>query len=99
MIFESLEIKLVLRPIATTFSYARTLLAENNSPMAVSSLSPVATQTLIPARFKSAMASGTPSCKRSSMAVAPNNRKSCSISSYTASTLPSRSSSSAFAFS
>jgi len=63
-----------------------------NVPIAVSSLSPVATQILIPARFRSAMVSGTPSCRRSSIAVAPSSRRSCSSSSDTASIFASRSS-------
>lgn len=61
-----------------------------NAPTAVSSLSPVATHTLIPARFKSAIVSGTPSWRLSSIAVAPSNRKSRSISSETDSISSSR---------
>ena len=60
-------------------------------PIAVSSLSPVSTQILMSASLRSAMVSGTPSCKRSSMAVAPSKRRPCSISSETASTFSSRS--------
>ena len=60
--------------------------------MAVSSLSPVATQILIPAFFKSAIASGTPSCNLSSIAVAPSSTSPPSISSDTRSTSSSRSS-------
>ena len=56
-------------------------------------LSPVSTQILMPARARLAMASGTPSWSLSSMAVAPSNTKSVSISSYTSSNLSSRSSS------
>mmetsp|Transcript_12492 Transcript_12492/g.34460 ORF Transcript_12492/g.34460 Transcript_12492/m.34460 type:complete len:282 (+) Transcript_12492:1130-1975(+) len=40
---------------------------------AVSSLSPVSIQIAIPAEHRCWMVSGTPSCKRSSMPVAPNN--------------------------
>lgn len=39
--------------------------------MAVSTLSPVRTQVLIPARARLWMVSGTPTCSLSSMAVAP----------------------------
>ena len=43
--------------------------------MAVSCLSPVNTHTFMPASFKLSMASGTPSCRRSSIPVAPKCSK------------------------
>ena len=52
--------------------------------MAVSLLSPVRTQSLIPAFSKLAMVSGTPSCSLSSIAVAPTICRSFSISYATA---------------
>ncbi|RUS19671.1 hypothetical protein BC937DRAFT_87123 [Endogone sp. FLAS-F59071] len=55
--------------------------------MAVSSLSPVSTQTLMLALRSNSIACGTPSCNLSSIAVAPNSMRSRSISSYAASTL------------
>lgn len=45
--------------------------------MAVSCLSPVRTQILMPALIRVAMVSGTPAWRRSSMAVAPSNIKFC----------------------
>mmetsp|Transcript_24746 Transcript_24746/g.42650 ORF Transcript_24746/g.42650 Transcript_24746/m.42650 type:complete len:217 (-) Transcript_24746:20-670(-) len=59
----------------------------------VSCRSPVRTHTLIPALCKDVRVSATPSCNRSSMAVAPRSFKSRSISSAAASTLESRSTS------
>mmetsp|Transcript_3683 Transcript_3683/g.9268 ORF Transcript_3683/g.9268 Transcript_3683/m.9268 type:complete len:263 (+) Transcript_3683:1445-2233(+) len=60
---------------------------------AVSCLSPVSTQILIPALASVAMASGTPTCSLSSIAVAPTMIMSFSISSAAASSAPSLSSS------
>mmetsp|Transcript_71799 Transcript_71799/g.226843 ORF Transcript_71799/g.226843 Transcript_71799/m.226843 type:complete len:223 (-) Transcript_71799:112-780(-) len=53
--------------------------------MAVSLLSPVSTHSLMPARARTAMQSGTPSCSLSSMAVEPRRVRSFSISSCTVS--------------
>jgi len=53
-------------------------------------LSPVRTQILRPARPKLAIASGTPSCSLSSMAVAPTRDIPTSISSYTSDNRSSR---------
>ncbi|CRK17067.1 hypothetical protein BN1708_017541 [Verticillium longisporum] len=47
--------------------------------MAVSCRSPVRTQTLMLASWRVWIVSGTPSWRRSSMAVAPRRKKSCSI--------------------
>ena len=60
--------------------------------MAVSTLSPVSTQSLISALASSWIVSGTPSCNRSSMAVAPTISKSLSISARPRLILPFRSS-------
>ena len=60
--------------------------------MAVSTLSPVSTQSLISALASSWIVSGTPSWNRSSMAVAPTISKSCSISAAASANLPFRSS-------
>lgn len=51
----------------------------SNPPMlmAVSCLSPVRTQILMSAFIRVAMVSGTPACRRSSMAVAPKRSKFC----------------------
>mmetsp|Transcript_9112 Transcript_9112/g.9888 ORF Transcript_9112/g.9888 Transcript_9112/m.9888 type:complete len:302 (+) Transcript_9112:289-1194(+) len=57
---------------------------------AVSNLSPVKTQTLIPAVWKSSRHSGTSSCSLSSTEVAPNKNNSLSICSATAAILSSR---------
>mmetsp|Transcript_134266 Transcript_134266/g.374239 ORF Transcript_134266/g.374239 Transcript_134266/m.374239 type:complete len:243 (-) Transcript_134266:303-1031(-) len=58
---------------------------------AVSSLSPVSTQSLIPASRNFTMVSGTSSCSLSSMAVAPRISIGLSISSATAASCSSRS--------
>lgn len=58
--------------------------------MAVSCLSPVRTQMRIPACASCLIASGTPSCNLSSIAVQPSRRRSRSISSATSKTLASR---------
>jgi len=53
--------------------------------IAVSTLSPVSTQILIPASFSLEIVSLTSSCSLSSIAVEPNKRKSLSISSFNSS--------------
>ena len=58
--------------------------------MAVSCLSPVMTQTLMPASSRVATASGTPSCSLSSMAVTPTRRRPASTSPATAASASSR---------
>mmetsp|Transcript_14832 Transcript_14832/g.62611 ORF Transcript_14832/g.62611 Transcript_14832/m.62611 type:complete len:244 (-) Transcript_14832:2140-2871(-) len=65
---------------------------EHACPMliAVSCLSPVKTQTATPARMSCSMHPGTPSCSLSSMAVAPSNSSSVSITSAHASIFSSR---------
>ena len=60
--------------------------------MAVSTLSPVSTQSLISALASSWIVSGTPSWSRSSMAVAPTISKSLSMSAAASANLPFRSS-------
>jgi len=91
MMFDSRPIRLVLWPIAVLLSEHRGSTSHKwHAPMAVSSLSPVATQILMPALLRSAIVSGTPSCKRSSMAVAPRRRRLCSSCSQTSSIFSSR---------
>ncbi|ANB12539.1 hypothetical protein AWJ20_795 [Sugiyamaella lignohabitans] len=58
--------------------------------IAVSTLSPVRTQSLIPASLRRAMDSGTPSCNLSSMAVPPMSVKLRSKASATSSIFSSR---------
>mmetsp|Transcript_58542 Transcript_58542/g.126685 ORF Transcript_58542/g.126685 Transcript_58542/m.126685 type:complete len:245 (+) Transcript_58542:1128-1862(+) len=58
--------------------------------MAVSTLSPVSIQTLIPAAHIFSMVSPTPSCNLSSIPVMPCNKRSTSISSATASSFSVR---------
>mmetsp|Transcript_61638 Transcript_61638/g.193192 ORF Transcript_61638/g.193192 Transcript_61638/m.193192 type:complete len:205 (+) Transcript_61638:592-1206(+) len=65
---------------------------------AVSSLSPVSTQSLMPASRSFLMVSGTLSCSLSSMAVAPRISRGLSISSATSSSRCSRSRVSRFAW-
>ena len=66
-------------------------LQEKPMLMAVSTLSPVSTHSLIPASASKAIVSGTPSCKRSSIAVPPISVRSLSMASETISSLSSRS--------
>mmetsp|Transcript_13669 Transcript_13669/g.47220 ORF Transcript_13669/g.47220 Transcript_13669/m.47220 type:complete len:372 (-) Transcript_13669:1755-2870(-) len=65
--------------------------------MAVSCLSPVSTQILMPPAASAAMVAGTPSCSLSSMEVEPSRVRFFSMSSPTASSFLSRSCSAVFA--
>mmetsp|Transcript_26498 Transcript_26498/g.68827 ORF Transcript_26498/g.68827 Transcript_26498/m.68827 type:complete len:322 (+) Transcript_26498:1185-2150(+) len=78
-------------------SFTRNMSSVNNLAdlamlIAVSTLSPVSTQSLISALANSWIVSGTPSWSRSSMAVAPTISKSRSISAAASANLPFRSS-------
>ena len=56
--------------------------AAKDTLTAVSSLSPVSTHTLIPACRRDSIVSATPSCSRSSTAVAPSKHRFASMKSY-----------------
>mmetsp|Transcript_7779 Transcript_7779/g.25706 ORF Transcript_7779/g.25706 Transcript_7779/m.25706 type:complete len:219 (-) Transcript_7779:2338-2994(-) len=75
-----------------TFKLICGVIKEHAEPMliAVSCLSPVSTQTAIPARINCSIQRGTPIWSLSSIAVAPTNSKSFSMSSATASNSSSR---------
>mmetsp|Transcript_29973 Transcript_29973/g.87282 ORF Transcript_29973/g.87282 Transcript_29973/m.87282 type:complete len:204 (-) Transcript_29973:1332-1943(-) len=68
-----------LSRVIMSMSLVRSL-QEKPMLMAVAILSPVRTQSLIPALFRFAIVSGTPSWRRSSMAVAPMRTSSFSMS-------------------